>query len=229
MSHTSYSGTEVLENLTEAYNYNNALKDLVETHTPKAEKVLDFGAGIGTFSDLLRDSFQDLECLEIDIDQGETLKSKGYKVFTDLDVIPDASYDAIYSLNVFEHIENDREVFENLLKKVKPGGRVVLFLPAFNSLYSHFDKFVGHFRRYDKKMLMEMVTTEGASVEKMHYFDSIGFVAAFLFKYIKNEEELPKKSEILFYDKVVFPFTKIVDAFLKYFFGKNIYCVITKK
>ena len=73
MLHTSYSGTEVLENLTEAYNYNNALKELVETHTPKAEKVLDFGAGIGTFHNLLRGSFQDLDCLEIDRrDQGNS-------------------------------------------------------------------------------------------------------------------------------------------------------------
>lgn len=229
MSDTSYTGTEVLENLTEAYNYNNALKTLVEINTGKADKVLDFGAGIGTFSDLLRNSYPNLECLEIDSKQGETLKSKGYKVLTELDQAPDDSYDAIYSLNVFEHIENDREVFQHLLRKVKKGGKVVLFLPAFNSLYSHFDKFVGHFRRYDKKMLIDMTKSDDINIEKIHYFDSIGFLAAYAFKMIKNEEQLPKKSEILFYDKIIFPLTKVTDFFLKYFFGKNVYCVITKK
>ena len=82
MENFEYTGTEVLENLQEAVNYNNSLVNLVlNSHNINSDlKVLDFGAGVGTFSRMFKEKGVNLDCFEIDQDQCETLKDLGFNV-----------------------------------------------------------------------------------------------------------------------------------------------------
>ena len=60
-------------------------------------------------------------------------------------------YDAILYLDVLEHIKNDRLEIKHAFKCLKKGGFLIINVPAFNYLYSKFDKDVGHFRKILKK------------------------------------------------------------------------------
>ena len=72
------------------------------------------------------------------------------KVFNDINKTKD-QYDFIYSSNVLEHIYDDVKSLKQLESKLTKNGTLVLYLPAFQILYSDLDRSVGHFRRYSKK------------------------------------------------------------------------------
>lgn len=219
-----YEGTEVLENLTEAVNYNKALVSLVLDKSYPGE-TLDFGAGIGTFSDLLKDDLNP-KCLEIDKTQASVLKKKGLEVVAEL---TSSTYNYIYSLNVLEHIEEDKAAIEDLISALKPGGKLMIFVPAFNLLYSGFDKKVGHFRRYRKKSLRDLFDQGKVEIEELRYFDFIGFFFALIFKLLGLKADNINRRNVIIFDRLFFPLNKVFDPIFRGFLGKNVYVVVRKR
>ncbi len=112
-SEFEYTGRDNLESMTEAKRYNKYLIDLVErgmSQTGKKNpKILDFGAGSGTYADMLKERGVTVDCLEPDAILGKTLREKGYKVIKDIGDLKTGTYDVIYALNVLEHIEKHEE------------------------------------------------------------------------------------------------------------------------
>lgn len=227
---TSYTGVDNLEVMADAHNYNQYLFDLVEKNIGQREKVLDFGAGIGTYLDYFqqKNSFQ-LTGVEVDLNLYNVLKEKGHNIYQQISEIPQNSFDAFYTLNVLEHIEQDKEALQSLAKILKSGGVGFIYLPAFNFLYSSMDKKVGHFRRYNKKMLKNLLGESGIQIKKIRYVDSLGFFVTILFKIIGNKSGNINPKSLKFYDKVIFPLSRFLDLFLGAFLGKNILAVVEKK
>ncbi len=222
MSEFVYEGTEVLENLTEAVNYNNSLKKLVLKEA-KNGAVLDFGAGIGTFSDLLKKELNPV-CLEVDKNQAAVLKSKGFEI---VETLNEEQFDFIYSLNVLEHIENHETIVRELFKALRPGGRLLIFVPAFKILFSDLDEKVGHFRRYKTGDLCELFQGIG-QIKENRYFDFIGFFFALVFKTLGFKTDKINKRNVIIFDRVFFPLNKFLDPLFCRFLGKNAYVVVEK-
>src|SRR6476619_6852597 len=130
-----YSGVEILEALQVARNYNEYLSNLVRRASP-AKQLVDFGAGRGLFAKSLRDSGRQVICIEPDSFQRRELISEGFEAFATLDSLPDNSVELLFSLNVFEHIEDDRKAMGQVYQKLQPGGVLVIYIPAFNCLWS---------------------------------------------------------------------------------------------
>ena len=87
MSSDAYTGTENLEVMKEAVNYNRMLIDVVKRHARRGERVLDFGAGVGTFAlPMQRDGYA-VECVELDDAQRATLAAQGLTVHRTLEGI----------------------------------------------------------------------------------------------------------------------------------------------
>lgn len=223
MSEFEYTGTDTLENLQCAINYNNSLTQLAVKHS-KPGQTLDFGAGIGTFSDKLRASLDPI-CLEIDKQQAKVLESKSYQV---VNHIEPKSYDFIYSLNVLEHIENDKDEIVKLYNGLKKNGKIFIFVPAFNFLFSSLDRKVGHYRRYNKKMIKELVAHPDIKISELKYFDTIGYFFSIVFKLLRLETDQVNERNIKIFDRFFFPLNLILDPIFNYFFGKNIYVVLEK-
>lgn len=234
----NYSGIQELINFeTGLKNYNRYIAKLIVNGLPLQEirdrrsGVMDFGAGIGTIADILRDKYQLIvDCVELDLELIDLLRRKKYKSFSGIEKI-NSKYRYIYTSNVLEHIEDDLEMLKKLFRAIETNGKLVVYVPAHPILFSNFDYSVGHFRRYKKNNLVKIVKNAGFSIEKCNYVDSFGFLLALIFKY-KNK--LFKNSEIsqrylYIYDNLIYPISRTLDSLgLKFIIGKNIFLVAKK-
>ena len=222
-----YSGKNVLDVMSEAKNYNyflfGILKTILKNNT--IHKILDFGAGQGCFAKLLRQHYNktDINCVEIDDEYYLKLKEDGFETYYDInDINYNTKYDLVYSFNVLEHIEDDFETLVKIKNKLSENGNLILYVPAFQFLYSNFDKKISHKRRYSKKDLIAKIQKAGFEINKMEYVDSLGFLCAIIYKMCENKDKL-NKNTLKIYDRFLFPISRFLDKIgFKYILGKNL-------
>ena len=234
----SYAGiTELVNFEIGLRNYNNHTAKLIYKSInfgkliDHGSKVIDFGAGVGTIAEILKNKYQlIIECIEIDPVLITVLDKKKFKTFSNIEKI-NSKYKYIYTSNVLEHIEDDLGALKKLNNILEPQGKMIIYVPANPILFSDFDYRVGHFRRYQRKELVKIAKDAGFSIEKCIYSDSLGIWAALLFKakikIFKNSNVSQKNLE--FYDHFIYPISKILDLIgFKFLFGKNLLLVAKK-
>jgi SAM-dependent methyltransferase len=143
--------------MAEAVRYNRFLMSLVTDAIRTEDKMLDFGAGIGTFALPLMCGGTDVLCVEPDARELKKIAGSEVKVVDRLADVDNASIYLIYTFNVLEHIEDDGQVLQQFDAKLKPRGRLLIYVPAFQVLFSSMDRNVGHVRRYSRKDLSDKV------------------------------------------------------------------------
>ena len=223
-----YSGTENLEVMAEAVNYNRYLASLILVNARPGDRVLDIGAGIGTFARELAARGYDVHCVEPDPVQAACITAAGLDVSTDVENIRDGTIDFIYTLNVLEHIEDDTAALRQWRAKLKPGGRILIYVPAFPVLFSSMDRKVGHFRRYTRAELESKVSASGFDVIESRYADSLGFLATLLYKAVGNDSGSVNRRALVAYDRVAFPLSRLGDRVFGRAFGKNVVLTATR-
>jgi SAM-dependent methyltransferase len=72
-------------------------------------------------------------------------------------------------LDVLEHIEDDAAALRAIAARMEPGSRLVVTVPALEWAFSSWDAELGHFRRYSRTSLRELVTGTGLTVERCDY------------------------------------------------------------
>jgi SAM-dependent methyltransferase len=217
-----YSGVDVLEALERAHNYNDYLTRLICEST-ESKDLADFGAGIGTFSKRLRAGGYHVKCIEPDSLQRERLEDQGFDTCASITSVPDDSLSFIFSLNVFEHIEHDTDAIREVRQKLKPGGALLIYVPAFECLWTNLDEKLCHHRRYTKKTLRRLVEQEGFTIEHVRYADCLGFIAALVFRVLNRSASTVTATAISFYDRWIFPPSRVLDKLFGRWFGKNVY------
>ena len=225
-----YSGKEELEKLeSHLQNYNSYIVSTFMKHAgPYVNSVLDFGAGIGTLSNIWRSlrNGSRIYCLEIDQTQQAILINRG---FSTLEYLPNKNvFDYIFTSNVLEHIKDDLETLGKLFTSLSPGG-IGIFVPANKFIYSITDTKLGHFRRYSKKELIYKVSQSGFKIDLCTYVDSVGFFAWLFLKIFKIGLNDSGSVLLPIYDKFIWPLSKLLDNLgLKYLFGKNLLLLAKK-
>jgi len=227
-SQTTYTGLDVLKILDAATNYNSLLLDLILQSAGDRRRMLDFGAGIGTFSKALRAKGAEVICLESDPYLAEGLARDGFRTLRHLNEVQDGSFEFIFALNVLEHIEDDLATTQCLAAKLKRDGRLLIYVPAFQCLWTSLDEKVKHHRRYRRMALERLIRSAGLSLRKSRYVDSLGFFAALGFKILGNKRGDLSPRAISFYDRYIVPPSKALDPLLGRLFGKNVYVVTSK-
>lgn len=223
----TYSGRDNLEAMKQATRYNRFLVDLVLRHA-SGERVLDHGAGAGTFARPVSEAGAAVLCMEPDDSLRAALARDGFEVASDLSEVADASVDSAYTLNVLEHIGDDRAALAELFRCLKPGGQLFVYVPAFNVLFSQMDRHVGHYRRYRRTTLLELLREVGFEAGNAAYVDSLGFFATLAYKLLGNRSGSISAGNVSLYDGYVFPLSRAVDRIVAGSFGKNLASVATK-
>lgn len=220
-----YGGVDNLEVMEEALNYNAFLQRLVTSSAQPQHTLLDFGAGTGTLARPLAAAGYRVRCIEPDDRLRARLRAAGLDAVATIDEIAAGSAEVIYAINVLEHIPDDRATILALRERLKPGGRLVVYVPAFPLLFSSMDRAVGHVRRYRLAQLSRLLGAAGLLVEHVAYQDCLGFGAALLFKLIGNDSGTISRSALVAYDRYVFPISHFLDRQFGRWFGKNLHAV----
>jgi SAM-dependent methyltransferase len=228
MTEIAYSGRDNLDVMQEAENYNRFLLDLVSSNARQAIHMVDFGAGSGTFAKPLSSPVRRLICVEPDPVLSSMLREQHLEVIDSIDSLDDGSIDFLYSLNVLEHIADDRSIARAWFRKLRPGGRALAYVPAFQALYTSMDRKVGHVRRYSRRTLCDCLTGAGFRIDEARYADSIGVLATLAYRLVDNGQGSIDLRMLKTYDKWIFPVSRLIDGVSSRAFGKNVYAVAVK-
>tara|TARA_Y100000590_G_scaffold395396_2_gene475338 strand:- start:638 stop:1324 length:687 start_codon:yes stop_codon:yes gene_type:complete len=196
------------------------------------KKILEVGAGIGSFTEIYKKNNAEITLSEIDKSNYDLLKKKfnsdnNIKVENKLVEEFNNSFDTIIYMSVLEHIEDDYKEIEKALSKLDTNGHLIICVPAHNYMYSNFDKEIGHFRRYEIDFFNNLKLKNAKSI-KCYFLDSMGHLIYFINKLIFSKEVYPSKIKIFIWDKIFIPLTFFLDFLTFYKFGKNIICIIKK-
>jgi SAM-dependent methyltransferase len=220
-----------LENLDDAGNYASWIIDQIEPFLGSA--ILEIGAGHGTFTDRLRHHGH-VVASEPSPRAAARLRERfaGDDRVTVDEAFAQAiamqrSFDTAVSINVMEHIDDDQAVVDALGQAIAPGGRLIIFVPAFECLYSRFDRDIGHVRRYQRRELETMVTRGGFDVELLRYVNMPGAVAWFVMCRVLRLRPTQRWSTRL-YDRMAIPVVRRVESRFKPPFGQSLLCVARK-
>ncbi|MGI8776770.1 MAG: glycosyltransferase [Acidimicrobiales bacterium] len=220
------SGT--LDSLDDALNYAGWIYSAMQPHL--GSRVLEIGAGHGTLTDLLADGREvvvtDVSPRCVAVLRQRFSDRSGVEVLeADVLATPDiGGFDSIVMVNVLEHVADDKAALRHLRKALHPGGRLLLFVPAFEELYSDFDRRIGHHRRYRAPALSAAVTEAGFEVLDARYVNSVGAVAWWVIA--RQLGRVPtKRWSALTYDKAVVPVLRKVESRWTPPFGQSVLCV----
>jgi protein-L-isoaspartate O-methyltransferase len=227
-----YVGTE-LELFERAVNWKSYWTSKVVPYI--GGSVLEVGAGIGANTAVIakRLSFSRWVCLEPDAQLAEQCRStvsgfKGTEVICGkIDCLaPEARFDSILYFDVLEHIPDDAGELTKAWARVRAGGHLVVVCPAHDSLYSEFDRRIGHVRRYDKRSLRK-IAPPGSTQLRLFYLDSLGMMAS-LANRLLLKQSMPEAAQIRFWDTVIVSISRRVDPLLAFSVGKTIVAVWRK-
>lgn len=153
---------------------------------PSNARILEIGCGTGHNFGILG-AFGSVDGLEID-DAARKIASErlgrpvGAAALPGLDGIADGSYDLIALLDVLEHVEADKAALTSIGAKLKPGGRILLTVPANRWMWSAHDRVHHHFRRYNGSSLHDVIAEAGLKAELVTHFNTILFPLAAAFR-----------------------------------------------
>jgi len=149
---------------------------------PSEARILEIGCGTGHNVLMLR-QFGQVDAIEIDAGAREVASARlgievGSAPLPGLPGVPDGAYDMVAILDVLEHVEADVEALRNIARKLKPGGRILVTVPAHSWMWSAHDVVNHHCRRYTKNGLAEVVRQAGLKLDLLTYFNSLLFPLA---------------------------------------------------
>ncbi|MDX1906852.1 MAG: methyltransferase domain-containing protein [Bacteroidia bacterium] len=119
------------------------------------------------------------------------------------------SFDNVYALNVIEHIEDDSLALANCQRLLRPGGRLIILVPAWQALYNTFDVSLQHYRRYTARTMQAAFKRAGVPVIKHFYFNLMGIAGWFFSGHILRKKVIPS-GQMKLYNQLV-PVFKLID------------------
>lgn len=223
-----YAGVRILKAMRSAPHYADVIYAKLAPLAGK-QPILDFGAGDGVFAEKFLQQGVLVECIEPDPANQAALRARALTVVSDVRALATERYSLIYTINVLEHLHDLDHDLAELYRVTRPGGRLFVFVPAFNIIRTSLDDEVGHVQRFTRKTLATFLSRAGFETETSRYFDSLGFFSALivrgleaigLFKY--------SPATIGFYDKAILPLSMIGDHLMSGIIGKNVIAVARK-
>jgi len=156
--------------------------------------VLDVGCGDGYIACNLYETFHPLTIVAVDInltdDQLTSFNNRNKSIEFRRELPERGAFDLLLLLDVLEHIENDQQFLSSLTERLLASkGLVLITVPAFQSLFSYHDRFLGHFRRYDMASLTTVVAASGLKTLSSGFlFSTLLLPKLFFFKYANSSK-----------------------------------------
>jgi SAM-dependent methyltransferase len=164
-----------------------------------SSRLLDAGSGSGrTLDELAR--YGTVAGVELNPMGVEAARERGHPEVAAAPVEaiphPDASFDAITCLDVLEHTSDDVVSLRELLRVARPGGFLVITVPAYPRLWSRHDEVNAHRRRYTRRSLREAARVAGWSVERITSFNAVYLIPATAVRLARRRKSADAGSEL---------------------------------
>lgn len=215
-------GLSTLENLSVVDRLNDWMFESISPFVKG--RVLEIGSGIGNISEcfvknnlaITLSDYSDYYCNHLDkkfanqplvggifqIDLADADFESRYNLLT-------GKFDTVFALNVIEHIKDDQLAIANCKKLLKPGGHLIILVPAYQTLYNGFDVELEHYRRYTRKTVTELFISQQINILQTWYFNLAGILGWFVSGTILRKRQLPS-GQLSFYNKLV-PIFRVID------------------
>jgi SAM-dependent methyltransferase len=220
--------SSVLEDLSDAVNYQRWLADLVRPHLGRTP--VEIGSGLGYYAALWLDDVEQFTATEGDPQRLLALKTRFAaepKVTVRELLLPTeelGTHSSVVALNVWEHIEDQVGALRSAARLIGPEGKVVLLVPAFEFAMSRFDREIGHVRRYTTRTMRQTIEEAGLRVEELRYVNPVGLISWFLI--CRLLRQMPKNGPLLrAYDRAVIPVLRRAEQGRRPRFGQSVFAV----
>lgn len=234
LPHYVVVGERTLELISELETFNRWMFDAIRPYVGR--RVLEAGAGIGTFTALLEDR-ELVVALELERDRVERMVARfaehpnvepvgGDLVDPALTRLAERRLDTVICLNVLEHVEEDRAALLNMWRLLQPGGRLLLLVPAHPSLYNTLDVGLGHFRRYRAPELQALLEQVGFRIERRFYLNLFGTLGWWLNGNVLRRTLLPE-GQLGLYERLA-PLFRGIEALLGRRWGLSVIFIAQK-
>ena len=175
-------GSHILHNLERARRFNRWMGESIQPYV--GARVLEIGAGIGNMTEWLipRDLYvaSDINPHYLGYLRAISL-GKPYMKVEHIDLQDPACFrpwegalDTVICLNVLEHVDNPDIALSNMARLLEPGGRLLLYVPQNQALFSSLDEVLGHHCRYSRQQLTGELDRAGFTVETLSDFNRFG-------------------------------------------------------
>jgi SAM-dependent methyltransferase len=226
---------EDLEAMDSASNYYSWMLQAFSPHI--GQRILEVGAGSGNFSKrLLERGPELLTCLEPSENVAAILESRlagDSRAEARRGLLADHAadwqerYDTIFYINVMEHVEHDAAEVRLALSCLKPGGHLLIFVPALPWLYGKADEMFGHFRRYTKEAVEELFVGTQTVVRRSQYWDILG-VLPWWVSFVLLQRSVMSGGMVKLYDRLVVPVARVLEGAVTPPIGKNVMLIAEK-
>jgi SAM-dependent methyltransferase len=196
-------------------------------------RVLDAGAGTGTFAEMLADEHE-VVAAEPDPQLAAVLRRRfagraNVRVLElEAAALPDddgVGFDSIVSFNVLEHIPDDEAALRAFSRLLVPGGTLLLLVPAHPFLFGRLDGALGHERRYDEHGLRSRLEAARLELQVLRHVNPVGALGWLVLGRVLGVDDIPVRTLEL-YDRLV-PLLRALDA-MKLPFGLSLWAVARK-
>ncbi len=201
MGHYTLSGLSSQQKLISTSDYDLRVTNLARFIYKKIKKILgknkekliDIGAGNGLVLRFFRDKGYEVTGMELSRELCDLMKKnpvmKGIEIIRG-DISKTSGkgdFNVVLASDVIEHIKNDEAALKNLFSFVKPGGILVISVPAHMLFFGKRDKLWGHYRRYDRSQLIAKIEKLKGKIEFTTYWNLVGYFAYFFYEKILNK------------------------------------------
>lgn len=219
------------ESLKNAINYRKWIGKTFQYPLRDSKTILEVGSGIGQFTQVIRQQapLAKITAVEPDLKFHVPLNAAILDLETvqnfSIDLVGRRNFDAIVSVNVLEHIEDDVAELKNWHQLLNPGGYACVLVPALPEIFSPIDHMMGHYRRYTKDSMTQKMKAANLDIIENHYFNFVGYwLWLFNFKLLRRTKISPQN--VVFYDKVLIHFSKFFDSIgLNKIKGQSLVCI----
>lgn len=160
-------------------------RELLKAGAERQGSVLDIGSGTGSNLRMLRDlGFAGVVGLDNNEEAVRFCAEMGLGEVRlgDICALPfaNSSFDLILATDVIEHVEDERLALREIARVLRPGGKVLITVPAFDILWGLQDRVAHHFRRYRLRPLRGQIEQAGLRLLQMFYFNYLLFFPIWL-------------------------------------------------
>jgi SAM-dependent methyltransferase len=155
------------------------LEDICRRVTDRRPRILDVGCGTGA-NLLMLSEYGDAEGVDVSEDALAFCRERGLEKVKlgAAEKLPydDGTFDLVTALDVVEHLDDDLAGLREMRRVLRPGGRVLLFVPTFMFLWGLQDDVSNHRRRYRLPELRRVLEQAGFEVERTTYANIMFFL-----------------------------------------------------